>query len=255
MEEGIGFGGGLPDHRHRELYRRWGEGGWGVIISGTFNDTTCDATDAEGNVQVDPRHLATPHDRTIATTSQDTVFAYSQLREATLSAVPPKTARPLMIMQISHPGLQSSAMVNGSRPPWVASIGPTSARPDTGKSVTGWLVGRLVWPIKSRQVVDVKEWLAIVRMFVDAAVVAEKAGWEGVQVHSAHGYLLAEYISPLVSSEPFKILTRANSPDESRLSTVTWCTQRDSSSTAPALPHTERHTRKDSKVFHQSYQD
>lgn len=34
MEEGIGYGGGLPGKRHRELYRRWGEGGWGVIISG-----------------------------------------------------------------------------------------------------------------------------------------------------------------------------------------------------------------------------
>jgi 2,4-dienoyl-CoA reductase-like NADH-dependent reductase (Old Yellow Enzyme family) len=34
MVEGIGMGGGLPDYRHRQLYRRWGEGGWGMIITG-----------------------------------------------------------------------------------------------------------------------------------------------------------------------------------------------------------------------------
>ena len=34
MDEGIGYGGGLPDRRHRRLYRRWIEGGWGMIITG-----------------------------------------------------------------------------------------------------------------------------------------------------------------------------------------------------------------------------
>ena len=34
MEEGIGNGGGLPTRAHRRLYRRWAEGGWGVIITG-----------------------------------------------------------------------------------------------------------------------------------------------------------------------------------------------------------------------------
>jgi hypothetical protein len=34
MEEGIGNGGGVPGKRHRTLYKRWGEGGWGMIITG-----------------------------------------------------------------------------------------------------------------------------------------------------------------------------------------------------------------------------
>lgn len=46
---------------------------------------------------------------------------------------------------------------------------------------------------------DSRDWLDIVEMFVASAKVAEEAGWDGVQVHSAHGYLLAEYLSPLVS--------------------------------------------------------
>ena len=43
------------------------------------------------------------------------------------------------------------------------------------------------------------EWLGIVENFVKTAKMAEEAGWNGVEVHSAHGYLLAEYLSPLVS--------------------------------------------------------
>jgi 2,4-dienoyl-CoA reductase-like NADH-dependent reductase (Old Yellow Enzyme family) len=38
-------------------------------------------------------------------------------------------------------------------------------------------------------------------MFVGSAKLVEKAGWDGVQIHSAHGYLLAEFLSPLVRSE------------------------------------------------------
>ena len=64
----------------------------------------------------------------------------------------------------------------------------------------GWLIGRLAWPLRSRRVDDDDEWLQIVDGFVQAAQITEKAGWRGVQVHSAHGYLLAEYLSPLVSS-------------------------------------------------------
>lgn len=154
--------------------------------------------DEKGNVQVDPRHLATPHDRTIPSTSQHTISAYSALRFATLSSLPPDTKAPLLIMQISHAGLQSSSTIGGSRLPWVPAIGSSSMRPDTGNSWAGKVVGRTLWPTKSRQIVDFAEWEGIVQKFVDAAVVAEKAGWEGVQVHSAHGYLLAEYLSPLV---------------------------------------------------------
>ncbi|KAI9635074.1 uncharacterized protein MKK02DRAFT_24991 [Dioszegia hungarica] len=191
MEEGIGHGGGLPGRRHCELYRRWGEGGWGMLIS--------------GNVQVDPRHLATPHDRTIPSTSQHTISAYSALRFATLSSLPPDTKAPLLIMQISHAGLQSSSTIGASRLPWVPAIGPSSMRPNTGNSWAGKVVGRTLWPTKSRQIVDFAEWEGIVQKFVDAAVVAEKAGWEGVQVHSAHGYLLAEYLSPLTNPNPLPL--------------------------------------------------
>jgi hypothetical protein len=65
----------------------------------------------------------------------------------------------------------------------------------------GWLWARIMWPVPSRQIVDFDEWEDIVQMFVQAAITVEKAGYDGVQVHSAHGYLLAEYLSPLVRAQ------------------------------------------------------
>jgi hypothetical protein len=68
-----------------------------------------------------------------------------------------------------------------------------------GSSILGWIAGHLIWPSRSQDIVDFRDWLDIVEMFVASAKIAEEAGWVGVQVHSAHGYLLAEYLSPLVS--------------------------------------------------------
>jgi hypothetical protein len=63
-----------------------------------------------------------------------------------------------------------------------------------------------MWPVISRQIVDFDEWEEIVQMFIQAAVTVQKAGYDGVQLHSAHGYLLAEYLSPLVCHRILKTL-------------------------------------------------
>ena len=146
---------------------------------------------------MDEKHLATPHDRTIPNTPAS-VEAYTALLTSILSNVPSNTEAPVCLIQISHAGLQSSPTINFSRSPFIPAVGPCSARPDTGSSSLGWVVGRTIWPTTSREIVDFDEWLEIVEKFVGAAKVAEEAGWDGVQVHSAHGYLLAEYLSPLV---------------------------------------------------------
>jgi 2,4-dienoyl-CoA reductase-like NADH-dependent reductase (Old Yellow Enzyme family) len=155
-----------------------------------------------GNAQVDERHLATPHDRTIPRTPAS-LKAWTDLLTSIRSNAPPNTPQPMCLIQISHAGLQSSSTINFSRAPWSPALGPCSARPDTGSSLLGWVCGRVIWPTRSRELTDPRDWLEIVDMFVGSAKLAEKAGWDGVQVHSAHGYLLAEFLSPLVSIESF----------------------------------------------------
>lgn len=161
-----------------------------------------------GNVQVDRRHLATPHDRFIPDSSPSTISAYAQLHQSMISAsssssdvAPPRVADgvTLTLVQLSHPGLQASSIISLARWPWTPALAPIAARPDLGSTWLGNLMGYLVWPIKSRRL-SVDEWMEIVDQFVRAARVVEEAGWGGVQIHSAHGYLLAEYLSPHVSS-------------------------------------------------------
>ena len=62
----------------------------------------------------------------------------------------------------------------------------------------GRALGYLFWPMASRRL-SVDQWLDVVQRFVGSAKVMEEAGWGGVQIHAAHGYLLAEYLSALVS--------------------------------------------------------
>ncbi|ORX34233.1 hypothetical protein BD324DRAFT_637184 [Kockovaella imperatae] len=194
MEEGIAHWGGLPGEKHRKLYERWGDGGWGVVIT--------------GNVQVDPGHLATPHDRSYPSSTPDTIAAYKQLQQSAIGSPESSTshrtrAPPLTICQLSHPGLQSSSTACFSRWPWSPAVAPIGTRPDMS-GIMGWLISRVLWPRQSR-ILDVQGWLRIVDLFVDSAKGMEMAGWDGVQIHSAHGYLLAEWISPLTNPEAFPL--------------------------------------------------
>ncbi|KAL7423763.1 hypothetical protein Q5752_001347 [Cryptotrichosporon argae] len=181
MEEGIGRG-NVPDERHRRLYARWAEGDWGMIIT--------------GNVQVDATQRATAHDLCVPRT-HEAMLAYRQLRE-TVRAAAPET---LALAQVSHAGIQSSSTAALCRGPWVPALGPVTARPDIGPGAWAWMFSRALWPTKSR-VLRGDDWLGIVELFVDAAKKMEECGWDGVQVHAAHGYLLAEYLSPLTNPDP-----------------------------------------------------
>jgi hypothetical protein len=86
--------------------------------------------------------------------------------------------------------------------------------------------------------VGVEEWEEIVGLFVSGSEIAEQAGWGGVQVHAAHGYLLAEYLSPLVSSLFIialrKLISRA---DQSGSCSSSWCAWYCLSAFAPTVPH------------------
>lgn len=84
------------------------------------------------------------------------------------------------VMQINHAGSASKQEITGEKP-----VGPSAiAHP-----------GREFIPHELSKE-EIKE---IVSKFKDAAIRVKKAGFDGVEIHSAHGYLLSQFFSPLTN--------------------------------------------------------
>jgi 2,4-dienoyl-CoA reductase-like NADH-dependent reductase (Old Yellow Enzyme family) len=84
-----------------------------------------------------------------------------------------------MIMQVSHAGRQTPKLVN-PRPaaPSPVPLGLPGGQFGSPRAMTG------------------QEVRAVVEGFGNAASVAKQAGFDGIQVHAAHGYLLSSFLSP-----------------------------------------------------------
>lgn len=82
-----------------------------------------------------------------------------------------------VVLQIAHAGRQTKPEICGCLP-----VAP-SAVPDPSSGITP-------------RALTEEEILDMVRAFVRAAERGREAGFDGVQVHAAHGYLLSEFLSP-----------------------------------------------------------
>lgn len=160
MEENMAVQGQLPGRALWNLYSAWAQGGAGLIIT--------------GNVMVDGRALTGP--------------GGVVLEEGTPIAPFKRWARAIRAggaqawMQLSHPGRQVYAAMRGNV--WSASDIPL----DLGKH--SGMFGRPV-AMSEEQIGET------IRRFATSAALAEKAGFTGVQIHAAHGYLISQFLSPL----------------------------------------------------------
>lgn len=163
MEEGMAGQAQLPDERLVALYRRWGAGGAGLLIT--------------GNVMVHAEALTGP--------GGVVLDADSPLERFAAWAQAGKAGGAAMWMQISHPGRQVQANMPG------VVWGPSDVAVDLGR-----LSKRFGRPaaMTSEQIHDT------IGRFATTARQAELAGFDGVEVHAAHGYLLSQFLSPLVNT-------------------------------------------------------
>lgn len=148
-----------PTDELLELYSRWAGGGYGLIVT--------------GNVMIDRCQLGEPGNVVI----EDDRDRESLTRWAKITQEKGAAAW----MQINHPGRQANALPTGRRPVAPSAIAtkiPGAARPRE---------------LRHDEILD------IVRRFGTTAQVAERAGFNGVQVHGAHGYLVAQFLSPLAN--------------------------------------------------------
>jgi 2,4-dienoyl-CoA reductase-like NADH-dependent reductase (Old Yellow Enzyme family) len=162
MEENMAGSSQLPDERLISLYRHWGAGGAGLLITGNvmIHD---EALTGPGGVVLDERAPLDPFTRW---------------------ADAGKAGGAAFWMQISHPGRQVRAEMPGVV--WA----PSAVAVELGKHSK-----RFGKPVAMNEA----QITATVERFGMTARLAERAGFDGVEVHAAHGYLLSQFLSPLVN--------------------------------------------------------
>ncbi len=162
MEENMSNGQQLPDENLFNLYQKWAEGGVGLIIT--------------GNVMVD--HLAMTGPGGVVLEADTPLDNFVQLAKRA------KVNDCKIWMQINHPGRQVFKKMGGK------VLSPSDVALDMGKHSNLFTAPK---PMTQEQIEDVVE------RFVNTALKAQQAGFDGVEVHAAHGYLLAQFLSPLTN--------------------------------------------------------
>lgn len=154
---------GIAGQRIARCYSTWAEGGIGMLIT--------------GNIMVDRRYRERP-----ANVVVDGVQNQQQRDGLAAFAAAAKSGGGLAIAQISHAGRQSPK-----------SIAPEPVGPSAVKvELPGGLFG-------TPRALYEAEILEVIERFATTAAELCTAGFDGVQVHSAHGYLLSEFLNPRVN--------------------------------------------------------
>ena len=164
MTERIAKGNNLAHQGHANLYDRWADGNIGISLT--------------GNVQVDRRNLEGPAN--VAIDKNNYIEQFDALKAWSKAGTKNNTQ---LWMQISHAGRQTPGEINSS----------PMAPSDIGLKIPGKNFGTPT-PMTEEDILDV------IDRFVFTAKIARDTGFTGVQFHSAHGYLLSEFLSPDINN-------------------------------------------------------
>lgn len=162
MEENMAAEGQLPGRSLVRLYRRWSEGGAGLLIT--------------GNVMVHAEALTGP--------AGVVLDAHAPLAPFAEWARAAKSGGSQVWMQVNHPGRQVRADMPG------VAWGPSAVRVDLGRNSR-----RIAEPVA----MTADQIAQTIERFATTARRAEEAGFDGVEIHAAHGYLLSQFLSPLAN--------------------------------------------------------
>ncbi len=162
MEENMAEYGQLPGRKLQTLYKQWAEGGAGLILSGNVMIAPDALTGAGGVVLQDDDDL----DRFRHWASAGTANGAH------------------CWLQLSHPGRQVYANLEEQ------ALSPSDVALDLGS------FSKMFAQPRALRVDEIEE---IIQRFVNSAQLAEQAGFTGVQIHAAHGYLISQFLSPLVN--------------------------------------------------------
>ena len=160
MEENMADAAQAPSERLMRLYQAWADGGAGLLIS--------------GNVMVDSRAMTGPGGVVLENDAQLEKFR----RWARIG----RSAGAQFWLQINHPGRQMQA--NLGQQAWAPSAVPLE-------------LGGMSRHFATPKAMDEAMIAEVIQRFARSAGLAERAGFSGVEIHAAHGYLLSQFLSPL----------------------------------------------------------
>lgn len=174
MAEGWGDKKRLPHERLVETYGAWADGGWGMVLT--------------GNVQIDEAYLGTPEDNAVneRLSHDEHLASWKKWAEVCNRNKTPT------IMQLNHPGRQSLPGA-GSHGYFGKTVAPSPVPVQLGKNIITRIISALVFGTP-RELTE-EEIKGVVQRFANGAKLASEAGFSGVQIHGAHGYLLAQFLS------------------------------------------------------------
>lgn len=160
LSEQLGSLRNAPTEKLERLYRAWSQGGFGLVIT--------------GNVMVDRRALGEP--RNVVVEDERDLPALRAWASAS------KEGGNQTWVQINHPGRQSPRILS-----------PTPVAPsEVGLKISGQFgKPRALTGPQIEEIID---------RFARTAEILVNAGFDGVQIHSAHGYLSSQFLSPLTNT-------------------------------------------------------
>ena len=158
MSEGMGTKNFQPKRNIATLYKRWAEGGTGLIIT--------------GNIMVDPKGTAEPG---------NIVFDKNSNMEILKDWAKQGQQHGAKVMvQLNHPGKQVPKTIAKE------TVAPSAVPLGNG-------INNLFSTPRALTTSEVEE---LVQKFVTSAKITKEAGFSGVQIHAAHGYLISQFLSP-----------------------------------------------------------
>ena len=143
-----------------DVYKKWVQSGAGLLIT--------------GNIMIDSKAIGEPRNVVVENRKN-----FELLKEWAKSV---KGTNTHLWAQINHPGRQAMEQINSDlKAPSAVPLKYGGKKGATKKT-----------PIALNE----SEILAIIEAFGNTAIILKDAGFSGVQIHGAHGYLVSQFLSP-----------------------------------------------------------
>ena len=141
-------------------YKTWAQSGAGLLIT--------------GNIMIDSEAIGEP--RNVVVKNRKNIEILKEWAESV------KGTNTNLWAQINHPGRQAMEQINSSLKAPSAVPLKTGGRKKTTKNVP--------------EVLSENEILKIIEAFANTSIILKEAGFSGIQIHGAHGYLVSQFLSP-----------------------------------------------------------